>query len=640
MHSEGGRRRGRLRTLWKSPAFWLLLLCALVCVWLLRAPKPWNVLAADPDLSRLSSLVKFYGWWAAAINAALLAALAASSRIWARDGSPPHSPWLPSPPTFRWFIPLVVLAMTLVAAQGLLRINQSLWDDEDTSVRRYIHGELRRQEDGSLKWKTPSWQTTFFQYDKPTNHQLQSILSRATHDLWKAVARPGGLRQSEAVMRIPVLIFAVTSVLFLALLLRRLGFPRAGAIAAILLALHPWHVRYSVELRGYLFVMALLPLCLWMLIEAIERRGLRWWLGFGLAEFLLLYANPITLHTIALANMGGLVCVILRNRGSSSWWRQPARMVAASTLAGMAYLQLMLPCLPQLAAYLKTERALGALTSRWRLNIAAHFFSGIPWNNSDSPASGLPELKWLAESSPGFFYPVFAVAALLLFLGLARIVGKRPAGWLVALLFAVPPLTLYSSARMNGNYLYEWYLIAALPGVVAAVAVGLDLLSHPLGKINRLLPALLAGTGILFFSIATSHARIWLLTHSLQPQRESVLLIRPSLDPWDPRQGGILTGSLNAAPRCYDPNALPLHSMEAFVGAMRLADATGRPFYVNYGNLHAAAVDYPNIFRMIEDERLFERIAILPGLDASLERHIRKYRPGALTEYPIPKAER
>jgi len=606
---------------------------------LILAPKPWNL---DKDqISSLTFYVRTFSWWAAAINLIPILGLAATARWWANPASNVSAPtWLARASSPRWFWPLVVLAMTVVGIQGLLRINQSLWDDEDTSVRLFIHGELRKQDDGSLTWKTPKWRDTLFNYRIPNNHHLQAILSRVSHDTWKSLAKPEGLRLSEPVMRLPVLGAALFSILSLALLLRRLGFARAAVAAALLLAIHPWHVRYAIELRGYMFSMAFWPLLLLLLIEAVERRRWIWWLAYGACGFLLLYANPVSLSALTLTNLVALVLVIIRNRACTNPWEQPIRLVVVNAMAGIVYMQLMLPCVPQLGEYLASERSQGLLTPRWHNNLYSHFYAGIPWNNSDSAAAGLPEFKWIAESAPAFYGAVISLFAILVLLGLLRLVCRRPAGWAIAALFLVPGITLYAFARLKGNYLYEWYLIGSLPGLVALLALGLDAATSKLDKFHSYASPAAILAVILVFGFSTRDARAWLLQHSLQPMKESVLFIRPTLDPYDLRQVEILTARMHSPVRSYDPHAMPIESVAGFVNMMNLSDQSRRPLYVNYGNLHAASVQSPALFRMIEDDALFEKVVTLPGFDASLERHIRKYKAGAINSYSVPDAEK
>jgi hypothetical protein len=440
-------------------------------------------------------------------------------------------------------------------------------------------------------------------------------------------------------MRIPVLGAALLSIVSLALLLRRLGFARAAVVAALLLAIHPWHVRYAIELRGYIFTLALFPLLLVLLLEALERRSWRWWIAYAFCGFCLLYANPVSFTALLVTNLAALIAILLRNHEPDGW-NQLARWLVVNLVAAMLYLQLMLPCLPQLAAYLETAVSKGLLTERWHRNFYSHLYTGIPWNNSDSPLTGVPEFKWIAENSPLLFGVAFWVAGTLLGIGLVRLLLKKPVGWLVVAVFVIPGLITYGFARWKGNYLYEWYLIGSLPGLLAMVALGADAIAGRFQKLHTYAPPAILLTALLAYGLSTREARGWLLEHSIQPMKESVLHIRPNLDPYDPRQKEILTVRLNAPVRSYDPHAIPMDRVATLVATLRRADESNLPLYVNYGNLHSAAVDAPLLFRMIEDDRLFEKIATLPGYDPSLERFIRKYRPGAIETYPIPDGEK
>ena len=602
-------------------------LCIALLIWLAGAHKPWDVLAKDPGLEKLTGIIRFFSWWAAASNALLLAVLAATAFWWAGSRSAGEA-WLPGVVRGRWFWPLISLAALVVLVQGYARLGQSLWDDEDASVRTYIHGEWERSGDGTLTFDKPEWKHAFFNNRRATNHQLQTIVSRIFHEGWVAFARPSGLGLSEAAIRLPVLLAGALSIFTLAGLLSKLGLARAAVVAAFLLAVHPWHLRYAAEARGYMFAMAFLPLFVWMLIRALDRRSWGAWACAAASGFLLLYSHTSMLYTVALGNGLALLAVFLRN-GPGNRLDQVVRFVVVNMFAGMLYLQLMLPCAPQLAAFLASETMTAPLTPRWHANLAAHFFSGIPWNNSDSALSGALELKWLAEARPMIHAIAMWGALALACTGLLRIAFKRPIGWLAAMAFVIPAAAVYLMARARGTYMYEWYLIPALPGIAACVAAGIEWISRIARPLGRPVPVIILAGLVAGFAAITNPARQRLLSGSIEPMRESVLSIRPVLDPTDPRQKSILTGKLNAPPRAYDPNAISVHTIEILQATMRKADARGVPFYVNYGNLHAAAVDFPGVFAILENDAFFEKLPVMHGLDPTLDRHIRKYRPGS-----------
>ena len=57
----------------------------------------------------------------------------------------------------------------------------------------------------------------------------------------------------------PALLASCAAVILLGLLLRQWGHPGAGATAALVLAIHPWYIRYGVDARAYALVV---PLCI------------------------------------------------------------------------------------------------------------------------------------------------------------------------------------------------------------------------------------------------------------------------------------------------------------------------------------------------------------------------------------------
>ncbi len=178
----------------------------------------------------------------------------------------------------KWFLPLTIMAMAVCAVFGFQRLGQSFWDDEVYAMRRAIHGQWRRNDDGSVKFRPVSWQETFWFFDKP-QHQLHSIVTRLVLDAWRTVAKPGGLGFREDVARIPSYLAGILSVGAIAFLLWRLGFPGAGVLAAFLCVIHPWHIRYASEMRAYSFMFLLVPLAYLFLIEALHTGRWAWWGG-------------------------------------------------------------------------------------------------------------------------------------------------------------------------------------------------------------------------------------------------------------------------------------------------------------------------------------------------------------------------
>jgi hypothetical protein len=525
--------------------------------------------------------------------------------------------------------------MAVTASWGFQRLPQSLWDDEDSSLHRAILGQYRRDKNGEPVLRETTWETALWNYWKPANHQLETVLSKACLQGWRAITRPTGLQFSEAVLRLPCLVSGILSVAALALLLKRLGFERAGVIAGFILSMHPWHVRYATELRGYIFTLLFGPLLIYFLIQAVDSGRWRWWICFAASELALLYAYPGCLYMAAIANLCGIVALLLRHQTGEARLQHLLRLLVASGVAGMIYLQLMLPCVPQLMNYFKTERALGEVGLRWHRNVAAHFLAGIPWNNSDDPTAGYQELQWTAQTHPVIFSLLRLAALGCLLAGVLRMARSQPAGWIVLAAWLLPGPLVYLVSRSKGYYLYEWYLFFSLSGVVGFAALGLDWAIAPARRVSRLAPAGLAALVIAVFFVATEPQRKWLVAHSLQPMREAVLVTRPTLDPFDPRQKAVVTLSATGVPWSYDPNIFVISSVEQLVQHLQGVDRDGRTLYVNFANAWSLAAATPKLFAMIEDGRLFEKTAEIQGFDPTLTTFVRKYKHGSISGYPL-----
>ena len=136
------------------------------------------------------------------------------------------------------------------AILGFPRLGQSLWDDEEYCVRRCTVGGYCVQEDGNVVVKKLPWEVTLWN-STTTNHIFQSILSRSIHSAWRTIARPTGLQLSEAAARLPSYVSGILLVGVVALLAARFGLAWEGALAAWLVAIHPWHLRFTTDARGY-----------------------------------------------------------------------------------------------------------------------------------------------------------------------------------------------------------------------------------------------------------------------------------------------------------------------------------------------------------------------------------------------------
>jgi Dolichyl-phosphate-mannose-protein mannosyltransferase len=608
----------------------LLLLAAATALALLAAAKPWTVQVAMSEWS-LKECIRVSLWWAGILALPVLTILALTTQYWTaplRDLQ--HVDVKSRMPRLLW--PIVTVVTILYTATAAPRLRQSLWDDEIYAVRKIVLGTDRIGSDGSVKIKQLPWWRTLWHCEGARNHGLQSVLSRLSLRVYQIVAQPDGLQFSETAIRLPSFIAGILSIPALALLVARLGFPWAGAVAAALLALHPWHLKLSTEARGYPFVFLFIPLLALCIAQAAPNAHWRWLAAFAALECALLYAWPGTLLTVLVAN-AVLLALILRFAPSrESRGKAVSRWLAANALAALALLPLVAPWIPQVTQYMPTTIGL-PLFGGWFKNAASLLLTGSLWSKTgllDSPYLEL--LPWAARHP---FAVCCFVILITLFIGVGALRMVR-ANALCASVLAVlllPGLLLILLAAARGIYLQEWYLSSMLPGVVTAAAIGMVTVLSGLQRVRALrwAPLPLALLLIAGYAAFLGRIRHRLMARSMEPFRESVAMTRPTLNPNAPENQRIITVSSLMFPLIYDPLVRKALTVEEYKTLMHEADARNVALYVNNGWIAGVKDRYPEIHDFLANEQYFECVATLHGAEPMFDRTIYRYRGGSLS---------
>jgi hypothetical protein len=605
----------------------LAALAAGVAILLAFAPKPWTFTFSDGSRVRVEDYAAVGLWWAGALNIGALLALALLASWWMMPLAKSRNQSSGMAGS-KWFWPIVGGAMLATAAVNAPRLTHSLWDDEEYSLRRILLGSYRANAKGELKLKEVPWSHTFWYYGKPNNHFLNSITGRLSNTVWRSLARPTGLQFSEVALRLPAYLAGILSIAIWAMLLRALGFPVAGAIASWLIMLHPWHMRFVPELRGYSFVFLFLPLACLLALYAVRKGTWKGWAAYGAAQFGLFYSWPGTTVALAILNIGVLCMIVLS--APENRLTLLARWLVATAVAGMAALQLYLPCVAQLLGHLDDWDAQG-LGWPWVQNVFSRLLTGMPWS---MPGGTFPQLSEITAQNPALIWAFVATLVGGIAIGAWRCARSGVGGLTMMLVFLLPGPATYLFARIKDTYLFEWYVVFMVPGLMALAAIGCEFLFSTLPGQRRILALAGAAVLLIFFAFVTHPARRHLMAGPIQLMRESVLLTRPSLDPHDPRNREILTVATLATPEVYDPNIRRIKTKAELTALLREADASGRPLFVNQGYPHMLASEAPELASLISRSDLFETFATLPGMEPMFDREILRYRPGSLATPP------
>ncbi len=515
---SGWRSRYRALDANGRTCVWLVVACCLVCIVLILVLRgmehPWEGKTAKRVANGERVRPEDYGrigeYWTGGGNAVLWALLALSvCRWWPRAGGRDELPlagrgktgverdsgWRDGGRMKRlgW---LVLVAILLLA--GWIRypqLNRSVMFDEQDNLRWNIHGYYDMEhESGKPVFKDAGWEGALFGNRKGNNPVLLSATSRASIAVWRRFSGAPIEVFSRKAMRFPVFIVGLVSIAGIYWFLALLGMRRAAVLAALLAAVHPFHIEYSIEARGYGFVMMGASLAAPCALLALRTNRWRWWVGLGLSFFLMLYAFLGSVYFVAM-----LAATIAGYLGVRAWrHRDPAaraglvRLGVAGIVTLSLYLQLSVPALMQFKEIWISQGYTNHLGMEWLFAVVTEYSTGallVPaWREAaEAMGRGVGLFEYvtrvLFESDPWYVMLVFVVIPVAAGLGFVRLLrlGLEMRLLLAAVIMA--PLLMFLHHRFGTHsVLMFWYLIFFLPTLIVFVAVGLDTLGWGLAS--------------------------------------------------------------------------------------------------------------------------------------------------------------
>lgn len=513
---------------------------------------------------------------------------------------------------------LVVLSSAILNAP---RLDHSLWFDEEATVRRVIVGEVVEQ-GGGYRIKEPDWTRSLFFFNDPNNHPLFTALAKISHAAFPPPLVPESFSFRERSIRLPGWVFGTLGLGALFWMMQGMGLQRAGILAVVWLALHPWHVRYSIDARGYCLLFALMPLTVGCLWRAVATCGLRWWLGFGLASFLTLWAYAGSLYFILALNLAALGMIFLA-RGDRP--RMLGRYVAANTIGAALTSLVYGPCWQSMSAYLKRDRSLGDITWDTVSEAGSGLFTGIPLMQWEPHELALSLVRLWQQQR----VLVIAVAVLLGVVFLAGLValwrrGGRARLLYLPVLLPIPLLLLVSI--LKHNIIHPFYFVPGLPMLALVMGCGVDLLSRHLASqgLGRAVTFVLVGA----FGAFTWRQNSILRHYPIEPMRESVEVMRKERHPELGNLKSVLTAHVNFLPKVYDPAGVQITDRPGLERLISRSRAENLPLFVNLSDLRFARMRHPDVVALLEDDSLFDARADFPGTDRQPSRVVYRLKSG------------
>lgn len=370
-----------------------------------------------------------------------------------------HAPWAA----------VVGVATIVAAALVAFRIGRhGLWFDEGSTI-----GTVDRPL-GDALWRIANWEL-----NQSTYHLL--VLG------WQRLV------EGEGALRAISALFAVASVPLVWVLGRRLVGARAGAVAAVLLALHPFAVQWGQQLRGYSLLLLLTIASTLLFVRAVESPTWGRSVAYGMVTALAVYTQFFAV-LVAVAQVASLPV-----RGAV-----PRRLLlGASGSAGV----LLLPAL--------------------------EFFVNRQGDPLDWVAApGREQVLGTAEALAGGAGAQLVVYGIVAAIGTALLARQaidrtdRDAAWRAALpvlLLVVPPVATLAVSLTLKPLVEARFLIILLPGLVMVAAAGLDRLRAPLAGLGLAALVVVSALGL----------RDWYERPPFEEWREAVQLVAATAERGD-----------------------------------------------------------------------------------------------------------
>ncbi len=582
------------------------------------------------ETQKLDILVPACFWWGGLAVVVLLTLLAFTAKAWAR--SFPAAFPAPALRPHRWWFGGVLLLMLAGAAVRAPRLGLSLYNDEAHVFRAHIAGRMANADLGKPeKYRPATWLTTAFENRSGNNAMPFSLAARASYDAWRSLTGTASGVVNETALRLPVLLCGVLSIGAMAMLGLRLGGPWMGLAAGLLTACHPWHLRYSVEARGYGMLFLVLPLLFLALHAALRTGRWRWWLAFGFMEYLAVAtwfgsAHLLVGLNLTLAAMAGLP-VIRERRAAALLTGLLVPTVVAGGLALGLYLQFNLPLYVQLAKsladplFFKTPHP---FPIEWLQDTAGFLGFGTPGLALNPANPAQPTVAgWLGDP----FWRIPAALGIAVWIagaspGLVRLFRQNSTSRALAGAFTGGALLTFLYCSFKGIVFLKWYSLFLLPGLLLFLAAGLTATLKnrpPLWRTALLLPLLVCWIPAL---------RPY-LTESRENLRDPVRLARGTGYPASlTNPNRTLYAVLWSESPIYDPSAPPLKTAADLETLITRARTENRPLFISHGHTHQALTYNPDIIALLQDSTRFLPLPPLPGLDdASTTHYVYRLRP-------------
>ncbi|RZO18575.1 MAG: hypothetical protein EVB09_01270 [Verrucomicrobiaceae bacterium] len=449
----------------------IILLSTLCCIsFLYFSQKPWELDAHQSnELYSLDNDIIIGLWYGFASSAFIGIVLIFFWKKWSKYSHHREKNLNSSPeiehirPTLFW-----ILLLLIILLGGHLRWNLatgSLWWEEINFVKNTNHEILSKD-----------WRETLWMHQKQNECPPLAAAIKISQSIWQTKTESKEFKIHELLIRAPSFILSILSILIIALLVKRWGFSTGALGSALLLAMHPWHIRHGTELgsAGVIIFLTLLG-SLW-LTYAINDNKERWryWILFGFNQLILAWTIPEGIFYTIGFSLCGILLILSQNTNFSHRSASIGRLIAANAMACMVYLPLFMPNIIQILHWEPIENPHSSISPNFG-NSIGHLLFGM---DISQPGSELPSVVKELGQSPVIGSAILLITFFSLFFGIIRTWISRKGA--AKLLITIIILGL-GSILINGitdTYLHHHFITLCLVPLVIVLGIGFSGILH------------------------------------------------------------------------------------------------------------------------------------------------------------------
>ena len=622
-----------------NPGPWLLPGWILFCLgWAVLARKPWATRAFEAGTVKQVPLGEYTAaglWIGLVISGGIAVLLWLTKRWWGRVEAAPV--WDPGKRaekmSGRWFWLAVATVLGFATWQRWPAMSLGFWGDEGWMFCDCVHGKWQAIRKGlpiqdDVRFNTVDWEQAFVGDAGGTNHWLSTLLQRAVLKTWQALGGHPVWAFRETVVRLVPLAAGLASLVALAGWLRWLGRPVTALVAVVFMALHPWHVRFSVEARGYSLMLLFFILTLWSMMKALRDGRKRDWLGFGMMQFLMMYSWKGGVYALIFVNLVVAGRLLWGSMSDPSLRRVAlARWLAGSLLGAMLFIPLAMPSQLQMRKSIdEIRRRAKPMEEEWRHNLLSEVLTGIPWHEQEPANPREVSMQRLMRNTP---WTKLALAGLtcILLAGAFRL--WRQDRFMASLCGAI----IFSSfvAALHFKYglrveLLTWYLLYNLPVVAVLFATAV---TPRAGQVTAWIPGRPAGYRSLSWGVGGALALSGFAALGAPMIKDFQRYPRENLKrAWKMTRGAhekrgfsgpsnIYTAWLWRHTFAYEPRGdMYVRTKEALETRMELARRTNGEFYMIVGIRDLSDKICADVMKELRNPVRFDHLGTLWGVEA------------------------